>query len=343
MQKQNVMRDQCVSKLATGILIFFFFLFLFTVPRSEPSGLTLFLRAVSEAGMIGGLADWFAVTALFKHPLGLPIPHTALLHSRKEAAADALGKFVQDYVLVPDQIRDKIARSRLIQSLGKWLAEAENATHVAAILSDSGNSLLRSLSVRPLKRLGLARFRQRESPDPDVTIDIQSDSLEPSAETAKTKPSLTRRTVAQVRQNRKLAENLLQYGSRKVLGKPIDQRLARLATGDASVVLDAQRQQSRAVLAVALQRLGEQMRDDAEGLRDLDRQTADLVLRLVKANRDSLGRFVAETLKEWDTDTLVAAIEEQVGNDLQYIRINGALLGAMIGGAIFSLEWVLSV
>src|SRR5437867_1352416 len=82
-----------------------------------------YVQATAEASMVGGLADWFAVTALFRHPLGVPIPHTAIIPERKDQFGETLGEFVQDSFLTPDTIAARVAAARVSSRLAAWLCE----------------------------------------------------------------------------------------------------------------------------------------------------------------------------------------------------------------------------
>src|ERR1700722_12505087 len=90
-----------------------------------------YVQAGAEAAMVGGVADWFAVTALFRHPLGLPIPHTALIVARKDQFPGTLGQFVSDYFLTADVLAERIGSARLVPRLGAWLAAESNAARFA--------------------------------------------------------------------------------------------------------------------------------------------------------------------------------------------------------------------
>jgi uncharacterized membrane-anchored protein YjiN (DUF445 family) len=94
-----------------------------------------YVKAAAEAGMIGALADWFAVTALFRHPLGIKIPHTAIIPTRKDALGDSLGDFVGTNFLSEQVVRERLRRVGVAQRLGGWLAEEANAERVTAELS----------------------------------------------------------------------------------------------------------------------------------------------------------------------------------------------------------------
>src|SRR5438128_6470508 len=116
--------------LATGLLVAVALLFLGAVLLERRYPWVGFVRAFAEAAMVGALADWFAVTALFRHPLGLPIPHTAIIPHRKEALGRSLGDFVGENFLSTDVIRARLRAIGPAARLGGWLAEQTNAERV---------------------------------------------------------------------------------------------------------------------------------------------------------------------------------------------------------------------
>src|SRR4051794_38333014 len=95
-----------------------------------------YVQATAEASMVGGLADWFAVTALFRRPLGLPIPHTAIIPERKDQFGETLGEFIQDSFLTPDSIVARVTAARISNRLAAWLSEPANAERLAAHIAD---------------------------------------------------------------------------------------------------------------------------------------------------------------------------------------------------------------
>ncbi|HUR73052.1 MAG TPA: DUF445 family protein, partial [Sporichthya sp.] len=119
---------------ATGLLGVAFGLFLlsFALPENTATG---YLRAAAEAGMVGGLADWFAVTALFRHPLGLPIPHTALVPKKKDDLATKLGEFVSGNFLTPDAVVERVRGADPVRKVGERLLEPATADAVGRELS----------------------------------------------------------------------------------------------------------------------------------------------------------------------------------------------------------------
>ena len=102
--------------------------------------------------MVGGLADWFAVTALFRHPLGIPIPHTAIVPSRKDRIGRILGRFVQDHFLSRDVIAANLRGLRLAERIARWMSEPLNSRPsrvTSARASGSRPKSLRDDDVRP--------------------------------------------------------------------------------------------------------------------------------------------------------------------------------------------------
>ena len=137
-----------LRRTATGILAALVAVFLVTLTVSDPPGWVLFIRAVAEAGMVGGLADWFAVEAIFRHPLRIPIPHTALLRTRKDDAADNIGRFIKEYILVPGQISENVARVDPAARLAEWLQNRENARYMADLLGEALSTVAEKCSQR---------------------------------------------------------------------------------------------------------------------------------------------------------------------------------------------------
>src|SRR5687768_8582464 len=121
-----------MKRLATGMLLVATAIFI-VARLLEPQFPWLgFVRATAEAAMIGGLADWFAVTALFRHPLGIPIPHTAIVPSRKDQVGRSLGGFVQRHFLSAEVVANKLRSARVAEHLADWLSQPENAQRVAS-------------------------------------------------------------------------------------------------------------------------------------------------------------------------------------------------------------------
>src|SRR5205085_5766856 len=129
------------KRRAPGLLGLMAVVFLAAVLLGGDRGLLGFVRAGAEASLVGGLADWFAVTALFRHPLGLPIPHTAVIPERKDQFGRTLGRFVQESLLTPALITERVRNARIAARVGDWLADADHAAAVAGHIADAAHSL----------------------------------------------------------------------------------------------------------------------------------------------------------------------------------------------------------
>src|SRR3989440_3205813 len=125
-----------VTRRWAGALLAFFTLVFAVTTIIGASGWLGYVQATAEASMVGGLADWFAVTALFRHSLGLPIPHTAIIPERKDQFGETLGDFIQDSFLNPDAIVARVTAARISTRLAAWLCEPANAERLAGYIAD---------------------------------------------------------------------------------------------------------------------------------------------------------------------------------------------------------------
>src|SRR6185437_11457879 len=121
--------------------------------RAGGHGWVGYLQAAAEAGMVGGLADWFAVTALFKHPLGVPIPHTAIIPNRKDQFGEGLGEFVGENFLSEDVIRGRLAALGISRRTGQWLSQPENAARVTKELATAVRGILTVLRDEDIQKI----------------------------------------------------------------------------------------------------------------------------------------------------------------------------------------------
>src|SRR5699024_9061688 len=121
--------------LALSLLILAAIIYLLTRHYTDLQGYWGFINAFSEAAMVGAFADWFAVTAIFRHPMGIPIPHTAIVPRKKAQLGKHLGRFIADYFLTPEQVMSRVQEAKIGLRLGQWLAEPANAQRVSLALT----------------------------------------------------------------------------------------------------------------------------------------------------------------------------------------------------------------
>jgi len=385
---------------ATALLAAVTVLFL-VVTAIGPHGTALgYVQAGAEAAMVGGIADWFAVTALFRRPLGLPIPHTALIVERKDQFAGTLGQFVQENFLTADVLAERIGSDRIIPRLGGWLAEEANAARFAghaAGLAVRAADALRDEDVQRVLAAGLTRAAQTIEVAPlagrmlRVIIDeghhsgLLSEILAAAdpylinhqaefrdrfeAEAPRWVPDAVYRRLFDrlfIRLRQKLAAMVNDPGdeTRVQLEEWIVKLPDRLETSPE--LLDRGEQIKRDVLASTALRdlssslwqnarraLAAQAADPTSELRrwltdtviaagrrlETDNELRDSLQRLAESGaralaeqfHDELAGLVTDTIQRWDAEQTSSQLELLLGRDLQFIRINGTVVGASVG------------
>ena len=369
-----------------------------------------YVGAAAEAGMIGALADWFAVTALFRHPLGLKIPHTAIIKRKKDQLGAGLGNFVRENFLSAEVVETKLRDADVASRLGKWLAEPDHAERVAtetATVLRVGVELLNDEDIQQaidktiVKRLAepqwgppvgrvlsqlLAENRQealiqllcdrafewalnagptiervvlRDSPSwsPKFVDQLVGDRIhrelmdftdkvrrDPNHELRR---SATRflfefaadlqNDAATIARAETVKEQLMERDEVTRAAETAWKTLKRL-------VLDGVDDPSSALrsrIADSVQAIGESLRDDAE-LRDkVDGWIIRGAQHLVTQYGSEATTIITDTIERWDADEASRRIELHVGRDLQFIRINGTVVGALAGLVIYTVAQLL--
>jgi uncharacterized membrane-anchored protein YjiN (DUF445 family) len=370
-----------------------------------------YVQAGAEASMVGGAADWFAVTALFRHPLGLPIPHTALIVERKDQFAATLGRFVQENFLTADVLAERIRFARLVPRLAAWLADEANAARFAGRAADLVVTMAETLRDEDVQRLLTA----------ELTRAVDAVEVAPLAGRAlrliiagghhselfdAILSGADRYLVGQYRELRELFEAeaprwVPDAVNRRLFDRLYNRLRQRLAAMAANPD-DQARQQfgnwiaglpSRLETSPELRERGERLKRDvlgSEGLRDwssalwqkakeelrvqaadpeseLRRRLADALAaggrrlgsdhdlqeslaRVVESGaraladqfHDELAGLVTGTIERWDAAETSSQLELLLGRDLQYIRINGTVVGATVGLALHAITLALS-
>ena len=395
--------------LATGLLLFMALLFVIALFYQDAHPLFTWLRAFAEAAMVGALADWYAVTALFRHPLGLPIPHTAIISGNTERIASNIGSLTQRKLVTPGGIAKLVGswripeeliealltperRRALTHELAQLLVRALSASEDTAMqrmLREILTKVIRGVTVAPLAGRMLSGFLGSSQRD-RLLNDILSAALE-YLETHR--DSLSRTVAGKLPWSRLLSfVKLDDRVSQKVLDSCYDtlsmmrddprdplriKAIARLhalsrwliQSEDALIreaslkdkVLaydtllqffddswhqlkqwmldDLTKEPSdiRAYLDAALADIGRTLQRDAALRSMLHDGVEGLVEALATRHSDKIGELVANTVREWSPTQMVDTIEREVGKDLQYIRINGTLVGGLVGLLLHAL------
>jgi uncharacterized membrane-anchored protein YjiN (DUF445 family) len=366
-----------------------------------------YLRAAMEAAVIGGLADWFAVTALFRHPMGLKIPHTAIIPMRKDRIGKSLGRFVQNNFLAPELIAQRVAATKPGERVARWLAEPEHAKKVARhvssglaaaadVLGDEEVSAsiekglvsgARSLRVAPLlgRLLGVVRAdgRYREFVDEAFRLALRAaarneeiirDRIKeespwwvPEAVDAKIHERIIgaiERTLARAASDpdhairQRVDDAIDRFIERlesspdtmaraeaikeHVLAHPVMREFATRVWTDVKAALNrgAHSADPEAVER-ALVRLAQAVLADEALLEKVDQAIVSAVAHAVDPYRHEVAQFIEHTVSQWDPDATSRRIELSVGRDLQFIRINGTLVGGLVGLILYTLHQLL--
>jgi uncharacterized membrane-anchored protein YjiN (DUF445 family) len=367
-----------------------------------------YLRAFCEAAMVGGLADWFAVTALFRHPLGVPLPHTAILPSNKSRIGEALGRFVERNFLSTEVVAAKLAEADVAGTVARWLAHPERSATLAGHVAHLLPRLLDAVGDQPMRQFlhrqvleGLRRIemaplaadvletltagnRHQELVDevilqtrrllseaePALRARVRektawlwkklgvdeaiSDRLIAAAEEAlaeaavdpahawrqrftdlvheyavrlRTSPEYARRAEA-------FKQALLDH---PVLGSYVgsvwDEVRARVREDAAS-----EDSAIRANLHSALLRLADALLAEPAVREAINASLRKALAEIVETRRHEVAELIAQTVRRWDAHTVSERIERAIGRDLQYIRINGTVIGGLVGVIIHALS-----
>lgn len=368
-----------------------------------------YVRAFAEAAMVGGLADWFAVTALFRHPLGLPIPHTAIVPRNKDRIGDNLAQFIRSNFLIPRLIALRMRRIDVAGVAGRFLTDpgvkpGRIRRGASRLIADMLGSLdqdrlggmvktaladrIRQLDIAPLlgQALTAAMADGRHQPLLDGFVGWGSRTLDANDHLIKTMVHeranrLLRltgldETIANSIINglhrlltdmaadpdhplRHRAEDGLEKLALDLQHDPVMQdRVARvrdeiLENPAVKRWLDGLWEQSRSALLRAardpdtalagklgdsLRQLGGTLMEDERLKRTINRFVRRSVVGAVASYGDTAVRLVSDTVRTWDAQTVTSRLENAVGRDLQYIRINGTLVGGLVGVAIHAVE-----
>lgn len=399
-----------MKRLATGLLAGVACLYLITFllePRFPWLG---FVRAFSEAAMIGALADWFAVTALFRHPLGIPIPHTAIIPRRKDTLGESVGRFVQENFLSPEvlvgrlrtmQVVDRVAQlatrddvsqaaARQVTALISGALDVVNDDEIQQIVERSVSIQIRKLQPAPLlgRALGavlrgermhelvaemmrlaahllnenrdVVRSRiSRETPwwVPSAVDKAIADRIFVSVEATIQEISLDQNHPFYPRFEAVLATFIEQLKTdpatiergemlkQELLDSPVVRDFSVSLWQDLKGFLKDQSNRPDSALQTALQRsvrqFGVLLGTDEALAAKVQGWIEKIVVYLSREYRGQFVQLVSYTVERWDIASTVEKIELQVGRDLQFIRINGTIVGGLAGLVIYTLSLVL--
>ncbi|WP_329279185.1 DUF445 domain-containing protein [Streptomyces sp. NBC_00691] len=368
---------------------------------------TGYVAAAAEAGMVGALADWFAVTALFRHPLGLPIPHTAIIPTKKDQLGASLGQFVGENFLSADVVRGRLAALSIGSRLGGWLADPAHADRVTAELSTAlrgALTVLRDSDVQAV--VGEAITRRAEAaeiaPGLGKTLEkiVQDGAHHRAVDLVCTRahdwlvthgdsvmdavqggaPGWTPRFVDK-RIGERVYKELLRFVTemRDMPGHPARGAIDRFLTDFAAdlqadtdtrarverlksdllarpevqdiiasawssvrnliiAAAEDDRSQLRLRARASLISLGNRLSTDARLQTKVEGWAEDAAAYVVTTYRHEITSLITDTVAGWDATQTSKKIEANIGRDLQFIRINGTVVGALAGLLIYTVS-----
>lgn len=395
------------KRLATGLFFLMALIYAAMVylQDQDPKAWMGYVEAFSEAGMVGALADWFAVTALFRHPLGIPIPHTNLIERKKNELGANLGLFVRDNFLNPENIRPYIEKLNVVSWVAEWLkkhssreileTEVVNLARriildledkeVEEFLSKKGAEILNEIDLQKLSATGIQYFIARnehinvlEMLLPQLMEYIHESRDMVQQRLSENKPFIAFlagkkiskevvegliKFIEEVQEDKnhfvrkKLTENLQEF-SIEVVDSPtwktkfdalknemLTSQNLKPYTDDAwqSIKgiliqnLDDPNSPLQNYLEKNIQKLSDSLSGDEEIGAKLNGWIRHFLYRMILKNRNEVERLISTTVAGWEGRELSEKLELEVGKDLQFIRVNGTLVGGLVGLIIYIL------
>jgi uncharacterized membrane-anchored protein YjiN (DUF445 family) len=397
--------------IATGMLALMAAIFLVATHYLEAHPVWGFVRSFAEAAMVGGIADWFAVTALFRHPLGLKIPHTAIIPRNKDRIGDTLAAFLRDNFLTPSVVARRMRSVDIAGAVGRFLTDPpgkgrlrEGASRLIADILESLDqerlggmvksavaSRMKAMEVSPLigQSLGAAITDERHVPMMDGIVTWAGRTLDANEDMIRDMVHQRAGWIMRLAGlDEKLSDAIVDGLRRLTIDMAIDpnhplrakaeEGLAKLAhdlvhNADTRTKVEDWKNEIIANEAVtdwveglwenaragllraardpdatmagkfgdAVRQLGETLQQDPHLKHTINQFARRAVVGAVASYGSGIVALVSETVRSWDARTVTGRLEAAVGRDLQYIRINGTLVGGLVGLTIHTLEVLL--
>lgn len=399
-----------MKRVATGLLVVAAVVFTVSFALQDDIAWLGYVRAAAEGAMVGAIADWFAVTALFRHPLGIPIPHTAIIPKRKDEIGATLGAFVEHEFLSDEVVLGKLRSIGISRRVGGWLAEPANAERVTAEAAVAARGILTLLGDDDVEDV-IERLARRHLFEPEwgpaigrigaslVAADQQRAAVDAALEKAESwlaaHPEAFGRMVSERlprwmpgfvdrlvddRAHREVLDfvRTVRADHAHPLRRAIDRYLAELAddlqrdpvmigrverlkadllasprvrefAGEAWGAVKSTLEEGladpaselRTALRDAVVEVGTRLATDEALGAKVDAWLTDAAAYVVRNYRHEIAGVITETVERWDPRETTEKLELQVGRDLQFIRINGTVVGALAGLAIYSVATAL--
>jgi uncharacterized membrane-anchored protein YjiN (DUF445 family) len=389
------------------LLLLFLMALLFAVTLNHPASWAGWLHAFAEAGMVGALADWFAVVALFRHPLGLPIPHTAIIPNRKNDIGESMSRFVADHFLEPEVVRRKLQDTNLAAFVVNWLKSDKGRRSVEDLTAAVLRWALGALHEKRVRRF-LSRLSSKQLADVNLAP-LLGNTLDWLVRGERHQQILTqvlRYTIVLVHDNRdairarvkqespwwlpgfvddrilqkmleriehqlfemaldqdhvlreqfnqwvqRLAKDLKNNPEYRRMGEEFKQQLLandelqdylyglwRELTNNIESDIDKPDSVIRQHVGQWLGNVAEELDQDEDMRIWVNAWLVDAITLVVGRNRAQIASLISDTVKSWDGVDTSRRVELAIGRDLQFIRINGTLVGGFVGLLIHAFK-----
>ncbi len=401
-----------MKRLALGLLVAAAILYVLATVLQARHPAWAYVAAFAEAAMVGAVADWFAVTALFRHPLGLPIPHTAIIPENKDRIGENLANFLSAHFLQNKQVLDRLVQMDIPGKLANWLSQDNNAQRLASHLAEAakwafgalGNAQVRdfvlSLAQKGLRRIdiaplagqvlsGMTHERRHQALLDAALLQVAGWMANPTVQEKVTeviaKEVRALRYVGLDQVAARMATSKLVHAMSATLRDMADdpQHELRLRFDDFATAfiarlqydpaltaraeqwrdallnnpaittyvqqlwdellqwiaqdLDQEGSRMRNSVATAIQAIGQRLHNDPAVRGWLQAELVRIAPALIDRYREDIRQYVVARVHSWDAKELSQELEQHIGRDLQFIRINGTLVGGLIGLLIHSL------
>jgi uncharacterized membrane-anchored protein YjiN (DUF445 family) len=403
----RILRLRTMKRWALGLLVLASIIFVVARYFEARFPWLGIVRATAEAAMIGGLADWFAVTALFKHPLGIPIPHTAIIPRRKDKVGATLGAFVQKNFLHRDVIVVKLHTLNAAERMARWMVEPDNSRKIARQLARSlaaaANVLkdedvqeviskavigrVQKTQVAPLigRLLSVLTAGNRHQALLDDAIRLLAKGISENQDLIRERvekespwwipgavdDKITARIVTALERTMQAVHEDPNHPLRHRFDAAIDEFIVKLQASP-EVILKAEQIKDDFLHAEAVRQFSASLWSDAKAsiarhaedpdgfnpetiergltafggailadpvlMEKVDAWLIEAVVAIVERYQDEVGELIAGTVRRWDPVATSQRIELAIGRDLQFIRINGTLVGGLAGMLLYLVQ-----
>ena len=402
-EKEKQLRKH--KRIATGLFFLMAVVYglMVYLRHSSPQVWMGYVEAFSEAGMVGALADWFAVTALFKHPLGIPIPHTNLIERKKNDLGRNLGSFVKTNFLSPQNIRPYIEKLDVIKFVSDWLNKPSSREilgkeilnlmkkiiqdlddeEVRGFLARKGSEILKTIDYQKVASSGIHYMVEKgehikllETILPQLREYVEESQQMIRERISENKPFIAflagkrisremtdgiAKFIEEIELDKnhfvreKLTENLESFAKELLVSENWNTKFDQLKTDLISPEnlteyaddawesvkkmleenLDNPNSRLHHYLNKNIQKLSESLQHDEELKLRLNKWIRHFLYRMILKNSEEVQTLISKTVAGWEGKELSNKLELEVGKDLQFIRINGTLVGGLVGLVIY--------